>query len=207
MVQIQIAILYMCNTSKLESPETQRPAYCSLTNTAAMPMPEPMHMLVTKIFPPVCFAMFRPVTIWREPAATHNHAVSHPTHTHTTRRKRRTAAQRVPERDRAALQVHLLVRQPELLDRVDRLARERLVDLEEVDVARGQPREREHARDRVRGPHAHDAWRHAHRRGRHVLAQHRQPEPPRVRAPREQHRGRAVRDLRRVSWGAGTSAR
>jgi hypothetical protein len=44
-------------------------AQCSLTNTAAMPMPEPMHMLVTKTRLFVCFAMFRPVAIWRAPAA------------------------------------------------------------------------------------------------------------------------------------------
>jgi hypothetical protein len=43
-------------------------AQCSLTNTAAMPIPEPMHMLVTKIRLFVCFAMFRPVAIWRAPA-------------------------------------------------------------------------------------------------------------------------------------------
>lgn len=43
-------------------------AQCSLTNTAAMPMPDPMHMLVTNIRLFICFAMFRPVAIWRAPA-------------------------------------------------------------------------------------------------------------------------------------------
>jgi hypothetical protein len=43
-------------------------AQCSLTNTAAIPMPEPMHMLVTKIRLFVCLAMFSPVAIWRAPA-------------------------------------------------------------------------------------------------------------------------------------------
>lgn len=33
-----------------------------------MPMPDPMHMLVMKIFVPVCFAMFSPVATCREPA-------------------------------------------------------------------------------------------------------------------------------------------
>lgn len=43
--------------------------YCSLTNTAAIPIPEPIHMLVTNTFPPVCFATDSPVAICREPAA------------------------------------------------------------------------------------------------------------------------------------------
>ena len=41
---------------------------CSLTNTAAIPMPEPIHMLVTKMRFPVCFAIFKPVATWRAPA-------------------------------------------------------------------------------------------------------------------------------------------
>jgi len=40
----------------------------SLTSTAAMPMPEPMHMLVTKIRLFACLAMFNPVAICRAPA-------------------------------------------------------------------------------------------------------------------------------------------
>ncbi len=40
----------------------------SLTSTAAMPMPEPMHMLVTKIRLFVCLAIFKPVAICRAPA-------------------------------------------------------------------------------------------------------------------------------------------
>ena len=40
----------------------------SLTSTAAMPMPDPMHMLVTKIRLFVCLAMFKPVAICRAPA-------------------------------------------------------------------------------------------------------------------------------------------
>lgn len=35
--------------------------YCSLTNTAAIPIPLPMHMDVTNTLPPVCLAMLRPV--------------------------------------------------------------------------------------------------------------------------------------------------
>jgi len=41
---------------------------CSLTNTAAIPMPVPMHILVTNIRLFVCLAMFRPVATWRAPA-------------------------------------------------------------------------------------------------------------------------------------------
>ena len=44
-------------------------AYCSLTKIAAIPIPEPIHMLVQNTLPPVCFAMFRPVATCRAPAA------------------------------------------------------------------------------------------------------------------------------------------
>ena len=44
-------------------------AYCSLTKIDAMPIPEPIHMLVQKILPPVCFAMLRPVATCLAPAA------------------------------------------------------------------------------------------------------------------------------------------
>ena len=45
------------------------PAHCSLTKIAAMPIPEPIHMLVQKILPPVCFAMFKPVATCLAPAS------------------------------------------------------------------------------------------------------------------------------------------
>ena len=66
MVQIPEIIRRMCYNRPVHCEE--RSNYCSLTNTAAIPMPDPIHMLVTKIFPPYCFAMFRPVTICLEPA-------------------------------------------------------------------------------------------------------------------------------------------
>src|SRR5262252_1699435 len=43
-------------------------------------------------------------------------------------------AERVPERDRAAVHVHALGRQAQLALAVERLRRERLVDLEQVDL-------------------------------------------------------------------------
>ena len=54
-------------TTKNRYHRVQNPQY-SLTSTAAMPMPEPMHMLVTKIRLFVCLAMFKPVAICRAPA-------------------------------------------------------------------------------------------------------------------------------------------
>jgi hypothetical protein len=48
----------------------------SLTSTAAMPRPEPMHMLVTKIRLFVCLAMFKPVAICRAPAIQKGNEVS-----------------------------------------------------------------------------------------------------------------------------------
>ena len=35
----------------------ERAVYCSFTKTPAIPIPEPMHMLVTKILAPVSFAI------------------------------------------------------------------------------------------------------------------------------------------------------
>jgi len=52
------------------------PRQFSLTSTAAMPMPEPMHMLVTKIRLFVCLAMFKPVAICRAPAIQEGDKVS-----------------------------------------------------------------------------------------------------------------------------------
>ena len=42
---------------------------CSLTKTAAIPIPEPMHILVTNTLSLLCLAMFKPVAICRAPAA------------------------------------------------------------------------------------------------------------------------------------------
>lgn len=51
-----------------ESLVASRP-YCSLTKMAAIPIPEPIHMLVQKILLPVCFAMLSPVATCLAPAS------------------------------------------------------------------------------------------------------------------------------------------
>ena len=65
-----------CGKPKIEPLGTAQ-AQCSLTNTPAIPIPEPIHILVTKILPPVCFAILRPVAICRAPAGNSVHPVSH----------------------------------------------------------------------------------------------------------------------------------
>src|SRR5512143_3749400 len=56
------------------------------------------------------------------------------------RQLRSRCAQRMPERDRAAVDVDLLLRQPELANDGDDLCRERLVELDEIDVLELEPR-------------------------------------------------------------------
>ena len=53
---------------KQESKESAGYDYCSLVKIAAIPIPDPIHMLVTKIFAPVSFAIGYAVAIWRDPA-------------------------------------------------------------------------------------------------------------------------------------------
>src|SRR5205085_2500991 len=63
--------------------------------------------------------------------------------------------ERMAERDRAAVHVHLLLVEPELADDDEALRRERLVELDEVEPARldaGSSEELLHGRD---GPNAH----------------------------------------------------
>ena len=48
---------------KQESKENTACDYCSLVKTAAIPIPDPIHMLVTKIFAPVSFAIGYAVAI------------------------------------------------------------------------------------------------------------------------------------------------
>ncbi|KAJ2974234.1 hypothetical protein NUW54_g11924 [Trametes sanguinea] len=162
-----------------------------------MPIPEPMHMLVQKIFEPVCFAMFSPVATWRAPAAqpTSQHAVP----TYQGEKGGRTASQRVADGDRAAVQVDLLERDAEGLYRVHRLARERLVDLVKVHLVLAQPGELEHLRDRVRGADAHDPRGHADGRRGDELADDGEAELLRRRAAREEDGCSAVGHLRGVS--------
>jgi hypothetical protein len=52
-----LSVVYMTRTFTKGCTPYMRPPHCSFTNTAAMPMPEPMHMLVTKILAPVCLAI------------------------------------------------------------------------------------------------------------------------------------------------------
>ena len=156
-------------------------------------------MLVTKIFAPVCFAMFKPVAICLEPAIIRVASVPYKTYNVQTTTTL-TAAQRMPQRDGAAVQVHLLERDAELLDAVDRLARERLVDLEEVDLLLREPRLLQHLGDRVRGPDAHDPRRHADDGGRDVLADDGQAEAARDGAAREEDGGGAVGYLGCVTY-------
>src|SRR5690606_38745566 len=66
------------------------------------------------------------------------------------------AAERMPERDRAAVDVELLVGNAELALAVERLAREGLVHLDDVDVSDGQAVAREQLAHRGDGTDAHE---------------------------------------------------
>src|ERR1041384_6417296 len=78
--------------------------------------------------------------------------------------------QGVTERDRAAIDVQPIIRDAELTPTVDGLGRERLVDLEAVDVFDAEARLRQKLLDRGHGADAHDVW--IHTRDREA------PQPP-----------------------------
>lgn len=52
----QQGIAHMYSSPVKYMTEPSEAVHCSFTNTAAMPIPVPMHMLVTKILAPVCLA-------------------------------------------------------------------------------------------------------------------------------------------------------
>lgn len=111
------------------------------------------------------------------------------------------AAQRVANSDRAAIRVHLLEGNVQVLDGEHGLAGERLVDLVEVDVCLRDACQLERAGDGVRGADTHDAWGDTDRRGGDELADDRKPEALSDRAPREKDGGGAVGYLRGVTCG------
>lgn len=139
------------------------------------------------------------------------------THTHNTqlaalslqpmhkraRHPRASGTQRVSQRDRAPIWVHLVqaALQPQLAHAVQRLARKRLVDLPPVDVLGREAQLRQQLRNRQRGADAHLVRRAAHGGGANKLANDaaREPELRRRAPPHQQRRRRAVADLARVA--------
>src|SRR5262249_23251112 len=71
-------------------------------------------------------------------------------------------AERMAQRDRAAVDVHLVAVELQRLLAREVLRGERLVDLEQVDVPEREPRLLDHATDRRNGPDSHDARLNAH---------------------------------------------
>jgi hypothetical protein len=100
----------------------------------------------------------------------------------------------VSERDRAAVDVHELVGEPQLVPEAQNHRRERLVDLPEIDVLRGHPCPRECTTCRCSRGREHDAWFAADRRPAADSSPGREAETlARLRAP-QQHRCGAVHD-------------
>mmetsp|Transcript_1560 Transcript_1560/g.6937 ORF Transcript_1560/g.6937 Transcript_1560/m.6937 type:complete len:260 (+) Transcript_1560:2560-3339(+) len=119
---------------------------------------------------------------------------------------RASRAQRVPQRDGSAVDVHLLGVEPELRGAVRGLRRERLVELEEVNVVdRSQTRLRDRRGDGHRGADTHDFGVDSDRGEGYEPSHDGQTFGVGVRTPREDHAPGAVGDLRRVSRGGGSA--
>ncbi len=136
--------------------------------TVAEPMPPPAHMLATPMPPPRRRSSYMSVVTIRAPVR----------------------RDRVAERAAAPVHVHDLVVEAEDPARRDRHRRERLVDLDEVDVAGGQPGAVERLRDRERRPEA------------GVGRRQRRPTPTTARSRAARARGRP-RTVAREDHGAG----
>jgi len=111
-------------------------------------------------------------------------------------------AERVPERDRTALGVDLLRVEAKLARDHERLGRERLVELKQVDVVLGDAVVGEQLGQGVRRADAHDDGRHADDGRADPLGEDLEPELVGDVAAHEREGRRAVRDLRRVAGRA-----
>src|SRR5690606_18667017 len=112
-------------------------------------------------------------------------------------------AERVAERDRAAVDVDLVAVEVERLLDAEVLPRERLVDLEQVDVLDLHAGALARRLDRGDRPDAHDLGRHTGDRPRDDARDRRDPELLRALRGRHDERRRAVDDAGRVAGGDG----
>jgi hypothetical protein len=119
-----------------------------------------MHMLVTNTFPPVCFAMFNPVATCLAPARKKKKGKSQPSRL-MEKKKRHTTTQGMPNGNRTPIQINLLMGDLQVINREQSLRRERLVDLEKINVPEGKSRQMEDAGNGVGGADTHDAGGHA----------------------------------------------
>ena len=113
--------------------------------------------------------------------------------------------ERMPERDRAAVDVDLLGIQAELVDARDRLAGERLVELDEVEVVDAEPGPRERLAGGRHGPEAHDRRVDAGDGGRHDPRHRPEARVARPLASTSEDRRRAVVDPGAVARGHGAA--
>ena len=129
-----------------------------------MPWPTPMHIVAIARLPPRVSSAFTAVSASRAPDMPSGW----------------------PERDRAAVRVHMLgvIRQPELARHREALRGERLVQFDHVDVADLHAETLEQLLRRRRRADAHDARRHAGGRHRHHARPRRQAMPLRRLPPR-----------------------
>jgi hypothetical protein len=108
-------------------------AYCSLTNTAAIPIPLPMLMLVTKTVAPYCLSSRCSST---SQSASHHGQLQHSISgkIRSTEKGTLTTTRWVPDSNRTAIHVHSVLIQSQRLYAIQCLTRERLVNLPKVDI-------------------------------------------------------------------------
>ena len=147
--------------------------------TAAIPCPPPMHIVIEAVA--AAGALQLVDALDREDAA--------------------GRADRVTERDGAAVRIHLLRVEPELLRDAHRLRRERLVRLDDVEVADLELRLRERALDGGDRAEAHDLRIDAGVAVRHQARHRLQALALRGRALHQHDRGCGIVDARRVARG------
>ena len=110
---------------------------------------------------------------------------------------RAAGAERMAERDRAAVDVDLVAIEAQLLLAREILRRERLVDLDQVEIGERQPGALERLADRRRRAHAHQRRLDADRRPRHDAAERLRRLAP---SPHPRRRSPARRRRRRCRW-------
>src|SRR5690349_1124127 len=112
-------------------------------------------------------------------------------------------AEWVAPRDRPTVDIDALGVEADLVDARDRLGRERLVELREVDPLRREAGAREGLLARGDRPQAHVAWLDARRGRRHVARLRREAELLDRLLARDEDRRRTVVEARRVAGGDG----
>ena len=130
-----------------------------------MPIPDPIHMLVTNTLSFLCLAMLKPVATWRAPAAGSKMSL-----VEGENLRIHTASERVSNSYGATVHIHLVEWNANLLDRVNGLRRKGLVDFVKVNVVLSQTSLLQNLWNCVGRTHAHDPRRNTNRTGCDIFA-------------------------------------